>query len=52
MLDGRSSAFAFGPFRLFVLERRLEKDGEPVRLGGRAFRSQVDGVGGTATHGL
>ena len=37
MLDGGSSTFAFGPFRLLVAERRLEKDGEPVRLGGRAL---------------
>ncbi len=37
MLDGGSSTFAFGPFRLFTAERRLEKDGEPVRLGGRAL---------------
>jgi predicted ATPase/DNA-binding winged helix-turn-helix (wHTH) protein len=37
MLDGGSSTFAFGPFRLFDVERRLEKDGEPVRLGGRAL---------------
>ena len=37
MLDGRSSAFAFGSFRLFAVERRLEKDGKPVRLGGRAL---------------
>jgi DNA-binding winged helix-turn-helix (wHTH) protein len=37
MLDGSSPAFAFGPFRLFAAERRLEKDGKPVRLGGRAL---------------
>jgi predicted ATPase/DNA-binding winged helix-turn-helix (wHTH) protein len=28
---------AFGPFRLFPAERRLEKEGSPVRLGGRAL---------------
>jgi predicted ATPase/DNA-binding winged helix-turn-helix (wHTH) protein len=28
---------AFGPFRLFPAERRLERDGRPVRLGGRAL---------------
>jgi predicted ATPase/DNA-binding winged helix-turn-helix (wHTH) protein len=28
---------AFGPFRLFPAERRLERDGSPVRLGGRAL---------------
>ena len=27
----------FGPFRLFPAERRLEKEGRPVRLGGRAL---------------
>jgi predicted ATPase/DNA-binding winged helix-turn-helix (wHTH) protein len=37
MLDGGSATFAFGPFRLFAAERRLEKDGESVRLGGRAL---------------
>src|SRR5277367_6235018 len=37
MLDGRFSTFAFGPFRLFAAERRLEKDGKPVRIGGRAL---------------
>ncbi|GGF37480.1 transcriptional regulator [Aliidongia dinghuensis] len=37
MLDGSFSTFAFGPFRLFAAERRLEKDGKPVRLGGRAL---------------
>ncbi len=29
--------FAFGAFRLSVGERRLERDGKPVRLGGRAL---------------
>jgi predicted ATPase/DNA-binding winged helix-turn-helix (wHTH) protein len=37
MFDGESSTFAFGPFRLFAAERRLEQDGTPVRLGGRAL---------------
>jgi predicted ATPase/DNA-binding winged helix-turn-helix (wHTH) protein len=37
MLDDRFSTFAFGPFRLFTAERRLEKDGKPMRLGGRAL---------------
>jgi DNA-binding winged helix-turn-helix (wHTH) protein len=37
MLNGSFSTFAFGPFRLFAAERRLEKDGKPVRLGGRAL---------------
>jgi DNA-binding winged helix-turn-helix (wHTH) protein len=37
MLDGRLTTFAFGPFRLFAAERRLEKDGKPVRLGSRAL---------------
>src|SRR5215469_10312191 len=30
-------AVAFGPFRLFPTERLLEKDGVPVRIGGRAL---------------
>jgi predicted ATPase/DNA-binding winged helix-turn-helix (wHTH) protein len=37
MVDGSFSTFAFGPFRLFSAERRLEKGGKPVRLGGRAL---------------
>ena len=37
MLDGSLTTFAFGPFRLFAAERRLEKDGKPVRLGSRAL---------------
>ncbi|GLS22961.1 transcriptional regulator [Labrys miyagiensis] len=37
MPDGRLTTFAFGPFRLFAAERRLEKDGKPVRLGSRAL---------------
>ena len=37
MLDNRNSVLAFGPFRLFPAERRLEKAGSPVRLGGRAL---------------
>src|ERR1700754_1590204 len=27
----------FGPFRLFATARRLERDGEPVEIGGRAL---------------
>jgi predicted ATPase/DNA-binding winged helix-turn-helix (wHTH) protein len=37
VLDNRNSVLAFGPFRLFPAERRLEKEGSPVRLGGRAL---------------
>src|SRR5579862_7514106 len=37
VLDNRNSVLAFGPFRLFSAERRLEKEGSPVRLGGRAL---------------
>lgn len=29
--------YAFGRFRLFPAQRRLEQDGEPVRIGARAF---------------
>src|ERR1700722_2655678 len=29
--------FSFGPFLLHLHERRLEREGRPVRLGGRAF---------------
>src|SRR5262249_2825829 len=37
--DGLTSrnVIAFGPFRLYVAERLLEKDGAPVNLGGRAL---------------
>jgi predicted ATPase/DNA-binding winged helix-turn-helix (wHTH) protein len=37
MPDGSISTFTFGPFRLLTAERRLEKGGKPVRLGGRAL---------------
>ena len=37
VLDNRNSVLAFGPFRLFPAERRLEREGSPVRLGGRAL---------------
>src|SRR6516162_8430827 len=37
MPSGRKSALAFGPFRLFPTQRRLEKDGEPIPVVGRAF---------------
>jgi predicted ATPase/DNA-binding winged helix-turn-helix (wHTH) protein len=37
MPDRRNSPLAFGPFRLYPAERRLERDGEPLRLGGRAL---------------
>src|SRR5262249_8100684 len=37
MPDGKSSVLAFGPFRLFPTERRLEKDDRRIPAGGRAF---------------
>jgi DNA-binding winged helix-turn-helix (wHTH) protein len=37
----RSEVFAFGPFRLDVLERRLERAGEPVRLRAKLFDTLV-----------
>jgi predicted ATPase/DNA-binding winged helix-turn-helix (wHTH) protein len=37
MPDGSDSVLLFGPFRLFPAQRRLEKDGKPLRLGGRAL---------------
>ncbi len=45
MLDNRNSVIAFGPFRLFPAERRLERDGSPVRLGGRALDLLIALVG-------
>ncbi|WP_128927067.1 ATP-binding protein [Bradyrhizobium guangxiense] len=35
--NDQDSVIAFGPFRLFVKSRRLEKDGAPLHLGGRAL---------------
>lgn len=32
-----SPIYAFGRFQLFPFERRLDQDGEPVRIGARAF---------------
>jgi DNA-binding winged helix-turn-helix (wHTH) protein len=37
MPEGKRLILAFGPFRLFPAERRLENDGKPVRIGGRAL---------------
>ena len=37
MLDNTILIIAFGPFQLFPAERRLERDGNAVRLGGRAL---------------
>ncbi len=37
MPDKRNSIITFGLFRLFPGERRLERDGRPVPLGGRAL---------------
>ncbi len=37
MPDKRDPVAAFGPFRFFPAERRLEREGKPVRLGGRAL---------------
>jgi predicted ATPase/DNA-binding winged helix-turn-helix (wHTH) protein len=34
---GLRDAVSFGPFRLHVAERQLEKDGRPIHLGARAF---------------
>jgi predicted ATPase/DNA-binding winged helix-turn-helix (wHTH) protein len=41
MSDVASTVLTFGPFRLFVRERRLERDGCAVRLGSRAFEILV-----------
>ena len=37
MPEGENSVLAFGPFRLFTAERRLEKESNPVQVGGRAL---------------
>jgi len=37
MPDGKYSVVAFGPFRLFLAERRLEKESSPLPLGGRTL---------------
>jgi predicted ATPase/DNA-binding winged helix-turn-helix (wHTH) protein len=37
MPDGTHSILAFGPFRLFPAERRLEKESSPIPIGGRAL---------------
>src|SRR5580698_6735359 len=34
---GTGEVAAFGPFRLFPTARRLDRDGEPVEIGGRAL---------------
>src|ERR1700687_4586187 len=37
MPGGSDSVLVFGPFRLFPAQRRLKKNGKPLRLGGRAL---------------
>ena len=37
MPESRSPIFTFGPFCVLTEERRLERDGTPVRLGGRTL---------------
>jgi predicted ATPase/DNA-binding winged helix-turn-helix (wHTH) protein len=37
VFDNGNPVIAFGPFRLFPAERRLEREGSAVRLGGRAL---------------
>ncbi|ODN71515.1 ATP-binding protein [Methylobrevis pamukkalensis] len=34
---GGTAAYAFGPFRLSLVRQELSRDGEPIRLGGRAI---------------
>lgn len=41
MSDLQSTVLSFGPFRVFLQERRLEKDGAAVPLGSRAFEVLV-----------
>ena len=36
-MQNPSKTYAFGPFRLEVIERRLLRDGEPVNLTPRVF---------------
>ena len=35
--DAGTDALAFGNFRLYPRERRLEREGRPVRIGDRAL---------------
>ncbi len=35
--DPSATSIAFGPFRVFPMRRLLTEDGEPVRIGSRAF---------------
>src|SRR5277367_4119504 len=37
MPHGSNPVLTFGPFRLLPAERRLEKDGRPLRIGSRAL---------------
>ena len=40
-MSGRASIFEFGSFRVDVLRRSLEREGQPVALSGRAFEILV-----------
>jgi pimeloyl-ACP methyl ester carboxylesterase/DNA-binding winged helix-turn-helix (wHTH) protein len=47
--DVRAAVYSFGPFRLDVAERRLQRDGEVIPLLGKAFDTLVllvEGAGG------
>src|SRR5258708_38501224 len=35
--SAEQEAFSFGPFKLFPSQRLLERSGQPVKIGGRAF---------------
>jgi pimeloyl-ACP methyl ester carboxylesterase/DNA-binding winged helix-turn-helix (wHTH) protein len=48
-LDVRAVVYLFGPFRLDVNERRLQKDGEIIPLAGKAFDTLVLLVAGAGT---
>jgi DNA-binding winged helix-turn-helix (wHTH) protein len=39
--DPSATSLAFGPFRVFPLQRLLTEDGHPVRIGSRAFEILV-----------
>src|SRR5580658_7367312 len=39
--DSSHGVVSFGPFRLFVVERQLQKGDEPLRLGGRALDTLI-----------
>src|SRR5208282_3793968 len=53
VLDNRNSVLAFGPFRLFPAERRLEREGSPIGAKIMLDSARIGTIlGADANHGI